>query len=89
MQDGAGRAEQELVGPQVCPGGSAMHKGTSINSANARGQRILYVQFESKMIVSLNSLIQLLLEMYLCIAEDLVLHHAPYLSGERRLFGDA
>ncbi len=66
-----------------------MHKGMPINSANARGKKVLYVQFESNMIASLNFLIELLLEMYLCITEDLILHHAPYLSGEQRLFGNA
>ncbi len=65
-----------------------MHKGTSINSPDERRQKIVYVQFESNMIASLNSLIELLLEMYLCIMEDLVLHHAAYLSGEQRLFGN-
>ncbi len=43
---------------------------------------MLYVQFELNMIASLIFLIELLLEMYLRIVEDLVLHHAPYLSGE-------
>ena len=66
-----------------------MHKGMPINSANARGQKVLYVQFESNMIASLNFFIELLLEMNLCITEDLILHHAPYLSGEQRLFGNA
>jgi hypothetical protein len=66
-----------------------MHKGTSINSSYELRQKIVYLRFESSIIASLNFLIELLLEMYLCIAEDLVLHHAAYLSGERRLFGDA